>query len=228
MKRAVLIGSSGNLGPVWAEALKEMYIGPWLFDIDSVDVKEEDQVKLLVDIICRKYPAVIPDILICNQAIDNPPGTDCTFWSNMDDIINVNLLGTMRVCKHFIPLMIENGGGLIVNVGSIQGRIGADWRNYPEGFEKPVGYNCSKAALEQLTRSICVQYGRHGIRAVTMAFGPFDNGKFDPVFKEKITKNIPIGRLIQKESLKATLRYVIECPELTGQTVLVDGGYCSW
>lgn len=223
MKKAVVVGSAGNLGPVWVETLQKLGIDIlWEIDLPLWDVRNNNLGHSI-----EQYSSVygVPDILLCNQAIDNPPGTDCNFWSNMDEIINVNLLGTMRVCKHFIPLMIENGGGLIVNVGSIQGRIGADWRNYPEGFEKPVGYNCSKAALEQLTRSICVQYGRYGIRAVTMAFGPYDNGKFDPVFKEKILKNIPVGRLVQKESLKATLRYVIECPELTGQTVLVDGGY---
>jgi NAD(P)-dependent dehydrogenase (short-subunit alcohol dehydrogenase family) len=208
------------------ETIKEAGNESWTEDLPFCDVRSDISVKFSVEQVSRVYG--VPDILLCSQAIDNPPGSGTNFWSNMDEIINVNLLGTMRVCKHFIPLMIENGGGLVVNVGSIQGRVGADWRNYDEGFEKPVGYNTSKAALEQLTRSICVQYGRHGIRAVTMAFGPYDNGKFDPVFKEKILRNIPIGRLVQKESLKATLRYVIECSELTGQTVLVDGGYTSW
>ena len=222
MKKAVVVGSLGNLGPVWVETLEEMGFFVKDFDKPNFDVVSEEKIANCAAL------SLAPEVLICNQAIDNPPGTNCNFWSNMDEIINVNLIGTMRVCKHFIPLMIENGGGVIINVGSIQGRIGADWRNYPEGFEKPVAYNCSKAALEQLTRSICVQYGRFGIRAVTMAFGPFDNGKFDPVFKEKILKNIPIGRLVQKESLKATLKYAIECPELTGQTVLIDGGYTAW
>ena len=221
-KKAVVVGSFGNLGPVWVETLQELGFFVKDFDAPNFDVSQEVKIANCAAL------SMAPDVIVCNQAIDNPPGTDCNFWSNMDEIIDVNLLGTMRVCKHFIPLMIENGGGLIVNVGSIQGRIGADWRNYPEGFEKPVGYNTSKAALEQLTRSICVQYGRYGIRAVTMAFGPYDNGKFYQVFKEKILRNIPIGRLVQKESLKATLRYVIECPELTGQTVLVDGGYTAW
>lgn len=222
MKKAVVVGSSGNLGPVWVETLRNEHYEVHGMDLPFVDVALSGQVKDFAD------RCGAPDVLLCNQAIDNPPGSGTNFWSNMDEIINVNLLGTMRVCKHFIPLMIENGGGVVINIGSIQGRIGADWRNYDEGFEKPVGYNTSKAALEQLTRSIAVQYGRYGIRAVTMAFGPYDNGKFGPVFKEKILRNIPIGRLVQKESLKATLRYVIECPELTGQTVLVDGGYTAW
>jgi NAD(P)-dependent dehydrogenase (short-subunit alcohol dehydrogenase family) len=124
--------------------------------------------------------------------------------------------------------MIALRRGLVVNVGSIQGFIGADWRNYPEGFEKPVAYNTSKAGLIQLSRSIAVQYGRYGIRAVTIAFGPFDNGKFDPEFKDKFLRNVPLERIVSRESLAATLRYVIQCPELTGQTILVDAGYTAW
>lgn len=226
MRKAVVIGTSGNLGPIWVETLEEMGFDVGRIDLPT-DVTDEEKVIVMARLL-NEMPDMVPDVILCNQAIDNPPGTDCNFWSNKERITEVNLIGTMNVCKAFIPLMIQNGGGLVINIGSIQGRIGADWRNYPEGFEKPVAYNCSKAALEQLTRSIAVQYGRYGIRAVTMAFGPYDNGKFDPVFKDKITKNIPIGRLVQKESLKATLRYVVDCPELTGQTVLVDGGYTAW
>jgi meso-butanediol dehydrogenase / (S,S)-butanediol dehydrogenase / diacetyl reductase len=226
MKRAVVVGSLGNLGPVWVETLIEMGFDVRCLDPPEFDASNEECVTGNARA-CEVFWGA-PDIVIYNAAIDNPPVPGTTFWLNKKRIVEVNLIGAMNVYEAFLPMMIKNGGGLLINVGSIQGRIGADWRNYPPGIRKPVGYNASKAALEQLTRSSCTDYGEKNIRAVTMAFGPYDNGKFDPVFKEKILRNIPIGRLVQKESLKATLRYVIECPELTGQTVLVDGGYTAW
>jgi NAD(P)-dependent dehydrogenase (short-subunit alcohol dehydrogenase family) len=123
--------------------------------------------------------------------------------------------------------MRAKGGGVIVNIGSIMGNIGADWRNYPEGFEKPVAYNLSKAALVQMSRSITTQYGRYNVRGVTISFGPFDSGLTEE-FKEKFLKNVPLGRPISEESIRTSLLYAICCPELAGQQVLVDGGYTSW
>ena len=123
--------------------------------------------------------------------------------------------------------MIRNGGGVIVNVGSIQGNVAADWRNYESNSEKPIGYNISKAGLIQLARSVTVQYGRHNIRCVTIAFGPLDIGLSDK-FKQKFLSNVPLGRMISEQSARATLRFAIGCPEFAGQQVLVDSGYTSW
>lgn len=148
MKNAVLVGSKGNLGPVWKETLEGMG-----YDVACLDPPEYDAT---VNFIASGKPI---DVVLYNAAIDNPPGSGASFFGNRAEIINVNLLGCMNAIEMLIPEMKQNGGGVIINVGSIQGRIGADWRNYEEGFEKPVAYNCSKAALEQLTRSLAVQYG---------------------------------------------------------------------
>jgi NAD(P)-dependent dehydrogenase (short-subunit alcohol dehydrogenase family) len=223
---AILSGSKGNLGPIWADTLRELKIPFCSIDWPERDITiEADRVQLLKD--CKELYGM-PSILINNAGIDNPPGSPASFFGNAERIVGVNLVGAMRMADTFIPPMIALRRGLVVNVGSIQGFIGADWRNYPEGWEKPCGYNVSKAGLIQLSRSIAVQYGRYGIRAVTIAFGPFDNGKFDPEFKDKFLRNVPLERIVSRESLAATLRYVIQCPELTGQTILVDAGYTAW
>ena len=124
--------------------------------------------------------------------------------------------------------MIKAGGGVIVGITSIQGFVGADHRNYEGSFEKPVGYNLSKAALMQYARSLTVQYGRYGIRACCIGFGPFDGGKLDPVFLGKFLKNVPLGRPVSRESVKAALTFAVTCPEFAGQTALIDGGFTSW
>jgi NAD(P)-dependent dehydrogenase (short-subunit alcohol dehydrogenase family) len=168
-----------------------------------------------------------PTIVVNSAAIDNPPGSDATFWGNLKTILDVNIRGCANVAEAFIPTMRAKGGGVIVNIGSIMGNIGADWRNYPEGFEKPVAYNLSKAALVQMSRSITTQYGRYNVRGVTISFGPFDSGLTEE-FKEKFLKNVPLGRPISEESIRASLLYAVCCPELAGQQVLVDGGYTAW
>ena len=182
-KTAVVTGTSGNLGPVWVSTLKDA--GAKVFEIDfpEYDVSVWASIKKAHDKCIRDYGT--PDILLNNAGIDNPPGGISTFFGNLRRILEVNLEGAANICEMFIPDMINWGGGVIINVGSIMGNIGADWRNYPPGFFKPVGYNLSKAGLIQLSRSITTQYGRYNIRSATIAFGPYDNEKLNEDFKEK-------------------------------------------
>ncbi len=219
---AIVTGGSGNVGPMWINELSKMGYLPLSYDLPVYDVTNKDQAKQFVSELSKA-----PKVLVNNAGIDNPPGSDATFFGNIEAILNVNIAGCANMAEAVIPRMIDNGGGVIINVGSIMGNIGADWRNYDEGFEKPVGYNLSKAALIQLSRSVTVQYGRYGIRSVTIAFGPLDKG-LPNKFQAKFLRNVPLGRAVSEKSWRAALRFAIDCPEFAGQQVLIDGGYCAW
>ncbi len=225
-KVAVVTGYEGQLGPVWTETLKELgfenIVGVGLPECDITDA-------VAVTEGAFKTIAVFgaPDVIVLNAAIDNPPGSGATFHGNFQRIMEVNMGGAVNVVRAFLPAMIHIGGGVIIGISSIQAHIGADWRNYEGDFEKPVGYNCSKAALEQYARSLTVQYGRYNIRACCLAFGPYDGGKLNKTFLGKFLLNVPMFRPVSKESLKAALRFAIECPEFAGQTALIDGGYVA-
>ncbi len=219
---AVVTGTSGQLGPVWVETLNEMgYL------VQGIDLPEYD-VCSPIDMAKAQNWYETPDVLVLNAAIDNPPGSDSTFHGNFEQIMETNITGAVNTVRAFMPAMMASGGGTIIGISSIQGFVGADWRNYTGTFQKPVGYNCSKAALMQYARSLTVQYGRWGIRACCIAFGPYDGGKLSPDFLSKILPNIPLNRPVSRQSLKAALRFAIECPEFAGQTCLVDGGYVAW
>jgi len=223
-KTAILTGGQGRLGPIWLDTLDHAGADTYIFDLPKWDVSNRANIMEFRDSL--HSIGVVPSILINNAAIDNPPGSDASFWGNLHTILGVNLIGAANMAEAFIPGMIENGGGVIINIGSIMGNIGADWRNYPEDFEKPVAYNLSKAGLVQLSRSITTQFGRYNIRSVTIAFGPFDSGLSED-FKGRFLKNVPLGRPISEQSLATSLLYAIACPELAGQQVLVDGGYVA-
>jgi len=217
MRRAVVFGSGGKLGPIWVKTLTDAGYAVLDYDYPQWDARRS-----LI------WTAPAPDVVLYNAAIDHPPGESVNFFTDCDDIVDVNLLGAVRVFNAVMPKMVENGGGVFIVVGSIQGFVGADWRNYPPGFEKPVGYNLSKASLPQLVRSVTVLYGPKNIRAVCMAFAAVDTGKLSQEFLEKYLRCVPLGRPVSAESLRTTLLYAIQCPDLTGQTVLVDGGYTAW
>lgn len=232
-KLAVLTGSVGNLGPIWLEGLKQFGAEVFEVDLPLYDVTNINNLRRISSE-WRKRD-IYPSIIINNAAIDTPPtpgdiSMDAEgFWVDHEKIVRTNLTGAVNVAQVFVPMMIKGGqGGVIINVGSILGNVAADYRNYELGFEKPVGYNVSKAGLIQLTRSIAVQYGRYGIRSVYISFAAVDTGKFQEPFASKFKACLPLGRFISPESLKITLLYACCCPELTGQQILVDAGYTAW
>jgi len=224
-KVAVVTGAGGQLGPVWCDTLVEMGADVFKIDLPECDVSR------MVDVEAAAYECIkgqgAPSVVVLNAAIDSPPGSVARFHNDVGRIIDVNLIGAMNTVSAFLPAMIENGGGVIVGIVSIMGRVGADYRNYEGAFQKPVAYNLSKAALEQYARSLTVQYGRFGIRACCIGFGAYDGGKLDPVFLEKYLKNVPLGRPVSRASAKAALVFALTCPEFAGQTIMIDGGYLA-
>jgi NAD(P)-dependent dehydrogenase (short-subunit alcohol dehydrogenase family) len=227
LKNAVLIGSSGNLGPIWKDELERLGYDVYCMDV-SLGYTVIDE--LYFDLFNMEVlQGIIPDLILYNAAIDNPPRGDVHFFKRFEDIVNVNLLGAFRAAEKWMPSMADRGSGLFIAVGSIQGYVASNWRNYDEGIRKPGGYNASKAGLMQLVRSLASEYGRNGLRACGMAFGAVDTGKLpDGEFRRKFLDCLPLQRFITEQSLRSTLRFVIDTPEFTGQTVLIDSGFTVW
>ena len=167
---AILTGGQGNLGPIWKKELEAMGYKVFVIDLPHCNVSDMMDVKRAAAFCLKKIG--VPSVIVNNAACDPKPTEDGGKFWNYERTIDVNLKGALNICKAFIP---EMNGGVVINIGSIMGNMGADWRNYPEGFDKAIGYNVSKAALVQLSRSICTQYGRDGIRSVTISFGPYDS-----------------------------------------------------
>jgi 3alpha(or 20beta)-hydroxysteroid dehydrogenase len=219
-------GKNGNLGPIWCESLQGAGAKVVVLDRPDYDISKQLQVNDFRDRTLQIHG--VPDILVNNAAIDTPPTQQGTFFGGFDDIIRVNLSGAVKVTEVFLPEMIKKGRGTIVNIGSIQGYGGADYRNYTGDFEKPFGYNASKWGLRGLAKSLTVQYGRYGIRSVTISFGPYDGGKLTQEFLGKFLHNVPLGRTVSKESLQMTLLYACCCPELAGVDWRIDAGLGAW
>jgi NAD(P)-dependent dehydrogenase (short-subunit alcohol dehydrogenase family) len=221
-KTAVVTGgTNGQLGPVWVNTLRKAGAIVYSLDLPKHNVADISSYK-------NDFADVCPDILVNNAGIDNPPDTKAIFFGNFADILGVNLTGAVMVTAFFLQSMLDHGGGVIVNIGSIQGYGGADWHNYDGDFEKPVGYNLSKWGLRGFSKSLTTQYGRYGIRAVTIAFGAVDTPKLKDDFQERYLSRVPVGRMITRRSLETSLLYACSCPELAGVDWRIDGGLGAW
>ena len=119
----------------------------------TADVANADDVIALIYSSQREFGRL--DILVNNAGVQLEKTVLETSDDDYDWLMGINAKGVFLCCREAMPLMIENGGGVIINIGSIAGNI-AD-----------IGlavYNGSKAFVHGLTRSIATDHGKQGIR----------------------------------------------------------------
>ena len=137
-------------------------------------------------------------------------------------IFRVNLMSVVLGCKYAIPRMLEQGGGAIVNTSS-----GAALGSRPQGGS---AYAASKAAVESITRSVAVQYGKQGIRCNGFAPGitphPHVHATISPDMLEVMAWSNQSPRLATAEQQAAVAVFLAseDASYLNGHTLPVDAG----
>ena len=122
-----------------------------------------------------------------------------------DTVFNVNVKGVLLSMKYEIPAMLKNGGGSIINTSSVAGHIGMGG--------VPI-YVASKHAVEGLTKSVALEYGKQGIRvnAVSPAaietpmYGRFVDGQEGA--RDNMASLHPIGRVGQPDEIASTVLWL--------------------
>ena len=138
-------------------------------------------------------------------------------------VLDVNLKGTMLVCKHGIPELVRAGGGSVVNVASFVALVGC---TVPQDV-----YTASKGAILSLTRSLAVQFGPDHVRANAICPGPILTPMLAGLFpsdeeRNKRLERIPLGRFGHPEDIVYAALYLAsdESAWTTGTAFVVDGG----
>lgn len=128
------------------------------------DVTSGEQVAAMVAAARRAYGRI--DILHNNVGIVVVGGVVDMPEEVWDRVMDTNLKSMFLTCKHTIPVMLDNGGGAIVNVSSTSG---IRWQGTPY-----ISYAASKSAILQFTRQIAMEYADRGIRANILLPGMID------------------------------------------------------
>jgi 2-keto-3-deoxy-L-fuconate dehydrogenase len=168
-------------------------------------------------------------ILVNNAGIAHVGKADNTAEEDFDRVMSVNVKGAYNCLHAAIPLLKENGGGVILNMASV-----AAWVAVPERF----AYSAAKGALMAMTLSVAKDYLQDGIRCNSISPGrvhtPFVDGFLAKNYPgreaemfERLSQTQPIGRMARPDEVAALALYL--CSEqasfITGSDYPIDGGF---
>lgn len=169
------------------------------------------------------------DLSICvNSAGLNRPGPTLEQpLEDFDVVMDVNVRGTYLVCRAAGEVLVaREGGGRVINVSSQMGSVGYPGRAI---------YCASKHAVNGLTKALAVEWAPHAVTvnavAPTFIETPLTKPMFeDAAFKAEVLRRIPLGRIGRVEEVSAAVAFLASpaASLVTGQILLIDGGWVAW
>jgi 2-deoxy-D-gluconate 3-dehydrogenase len=189
----------------------------------ETDVTQEENVKKGVAQIQGLYGRI--DILVNSQGtsyLQPSAEFDTDAWQK---VMEVNLKSIFLCCKHVGRVMLQQGKGKIINISSV--------RSF-QGRAEDLAYAPSKGAVNQLTRSLAIEWGVKGINVNAIApvftLTPMNRAILDdPVKKEWVLSRIPMRRLGELEDLFGPVVFLASEASnfVNGHILIVDGGWIA-
>jgi NAD(P)-dependent dehydrogenase (short-subunit alcohol dehydrogenase family) len=242
----------GQLGSEYASALAERGVRVAIFDLAAgeapdgakayeVDVTDRASIEQATRQVAEEWG--VPHLLVNNAALDSPPDAppeevgpfESYPEASFEQVMDVNVKGTLLCCQVVGAEMAQEGRGSIVNVSSVYGLLSPQQAVYDfrreqgETFFKPVAYSVSKSAIFNLTRYLATYWAQAGVRVNTLTLG----GVFDeqpPEFLEAYAARVPLGRMAQAREAVGALVFLASDASsyVTGANLIVDGGWSAW
>jgi NAD(P)-dependent dehydrogenase (short-subunit alcohol dehydrogenase family) len=265
-RTAVVTGGCGLLGKEFSRTLAEAGASVVIADIDGAqaqalagtlsntgfqalgietDVILPDSVGRMVRNTLETYGRL--DILVNSAALDPKfdPSHGKAYNQSFEDYpldswkqaVDVNLTGMFLASQAAVRPMLDQGGGVIVNLCSIYGLVGPDQRIYtrengegePEVMYKPVYYSVTKAGVLGMTSYLAAYYAGKNIRVNALTPGGVFN-KHDQDFLQAYSTRTILGRMANKDEMNAALLFLASDASsyMTGSNLVVDGGWTAW
>jgi 2-keto-3-deoxy-L-fuconate dehydrogenase len=242
-KRALVTAAGQGIGRAIAEAFVAEGARVIATDVESakladltgaerhqLDVRSTPAVEALAKALLEESGA--PNVLVnCAGYVHNGNVLDCA-EDDWDFSFDLNVKSIHRVLRAFLPGMLKNGGGSIVNISSAVSSI----RGVPDRY----AYGATKAAIIGLTKAVAADFIRQGIRVNAICPGTIQSPSLDqriaalatetgrslPDVRRSFVERQPMGRLGTPAEVAALAVFLAsdESSYITGQPHLVDGG----
>jgi NAD(P)-dependent dehydrogenase (short-subunit alcohol dehydrogenase family) len=243
-KTALVVGGAGHLGAAICRLLHKQGAAVLVADVDEeranalagglgeratakrLDMDDEESIAETAAEAGRL------DILVNAAAFSHGPTLDeidADFFLKALHRYAVSGFLLARQCRERM-----SDGGSIIFFSSMYGRVAPDPGMYFEPMHpNPVEYGVAKAGVEQMVRYLAVAWARDGIRVNAVSPGPFPNPRVQethPQFVERLGAKTPMGRIGQPEEVAGATVFLASpaAGYITGQTLVVDGGWTIW
>ena len=255
-RRVLITGATGGLGSVMAETLAELGADLILVDKPGADfalivnkIKEFWRVQIWsyecdleqIEQRLELFELIQKDHLFLNVLINNAAfvgaselkGWGATFEKQTIETwrraLEVNLSAPFHLCQALVPLLKNSEGANIINIGSIYGDYGPDWRLY-EGtsMANPAAYGASKGGLMQLTRWLSTTLAPK-IRVNAISPGGIFRNQSE-VFVKRYEARTPLARMATENDFRGAVAFLASDMSgyMTGHNMKIDGGWGVW
>lgn len=239
-RRALVTGGAGHIGRVVCDALREGGAAVIALDRDprtcdlACDLSQEASTRAAVRKAASRMDGL--DILVhCAAFVGD---TKLSGWAvpfrkqtvaAWDKSLRVNLTSAFTLVQEAQPYLEKSGRGSVILFSSIYGLVGPDFSLYKgTPMANPAGYGASKGGLLQLTRSLATGLAP---KVRVNAISPGGVLRSQPAaFRRRYTARTPLGRMAVEEDLKGAAAYLASDASayVTGQNLVVDGGWTAW
>ncbi len=249
-KVAIVTGGAGYLGRALADALADAgarvvvasrdlarcesvakTMGAYHLGL-ALDQDSPDSIAALVRETVNRMGRL--DILVNNAYRGPLPSIDSATPEEFEKSMRTGVTGYFLLAREAAREMRKVGGGSVINIASMYGLVAS----YPEvyvGFEakSPPNYHAVKGAIVHLTRHLAVYWAKDGIRVNTISPGPFPHDttrRAMPEFIRRLETKVPMGRMGEPWELKGAVAFLAgrAASYITGQNIVVDGGWTAW
>ena len=188
------------------------------------DVSREADVLALRDAALQRFGGI--DVLVNNAGV-NPiyRGIERTSLADWQGIVDVNLTGVFLCCKHLGTVMAERGRGAIISISSVAGHV---------GLRRSVPYCAAKGGVELLTKAQALDWAGKGVRVNCIAPGYFETDltagmRDNEAMASGLLARTPLGRFGIDADIAGAAVFLASAAGayVTGQSLLVDGGYTA-
>ena len=190
---------------------------------EVADVSDPDSMRTLIDRVVDEHGRL--DIAVNNAGIGGASAPVADYpLDSWRQVMAVNLDGVFYSMRYEIPAMLKNGGGSIVNIGSILSSV---------GFAQSGAYVAAKHGLVGLTKTAAIEYSKDGVRVNAVGPGFIETPLLRKPESAEIVKGVmalhPIGRLGQPEEVANLVTFLAsdEASFVSGSYYTVDGAYTA-
>lgn len=252
---AVVTGATGQLGEAMAETLAELganlvVVARTEGDCERLatrlteeyqqsiavpaDVTDPSEVEAMAESVRDEFGRL--DILVNTAYSGAVADFEEMSVQQFREGVDAALTSVFLTTRETVP-MLRDGGGSVINVASIYGVVAPNHDIYgTTGMNNPAQYGAAKAGVIQFSRWLATRYADEGIRANTLTPGGIYNAElksqegYEETFVPNYEELTPLGRMGRPEDLKGAVAFLASDASawVTGQNIIVDGGWTTW